>query len=506
MKKFAVTATLATALVLLFVATVESAVPAGAATINIYSAAQSGVPGFESSMAFTPTADPTLYAQLDNQQGSDADSTSYSQAFQIPADGTVNTVTWWGTGANQAGFMVAIQDGVWGSSTSLPNGPVVEGTLTNLSVVPIASIARTPSINGETKYQINIPPTLMYASHAYRLSVTAVGGNFEWDSSSAAGCCGGTTGINWVRGRLQSYLGMGNVSFSLDNSSTPVLVAPVVTSSPSSTSVTAGQSFSFAAAASGSPSPTVQWQVSTDGGATFSNIAGATATTYSRVATLADNASQFQAVFTNGSGAVTTAAASLTVATTTTLLVTSTVLAPVSGQQTKLIAAVTSPTTGTKQVTGGTVTFFDGLVVVASVPVKAGKASVTVAFAPGSHGITARYSGSGAVLASQSPVLNLPVGQAGTVVKVSGPLKGKAGVPVTYAITVATAAPAKGVATGTVAIQDGATILGTVTLDATGKATFTTTALAPGTHTITATYGGDPNHATSGASRTTAIK
>ncbi len=126
MRRFVVPSVLVAALMSL---SIVSVVPASAATVNIYSAAQSGHPLFESSMAFTPTADPTLLAQLDNQQGSDADSTSYSQAFQIPADGTVNTVTWWGTGANQAGFMVAIHDGVWGSTTSLPNGPVVEGTL-----------------------------------------------------------------------------------------------------------------------------------------------------------------------------------------------------------------------------------------------------------------------------------------------------------------------------------------------------------------------------------------
>jgi hypothetical protein len=37
---------------------------------------------------------------------------------------------------------------------------------------------------------------------------------------------------------------------------------------------------SFTATASGTPSPTVQWQVSTDGGTTFSDIAGAISTTF----------------------------------------------------------------------------------------------------------------------------------------------------------------------------------------------------------------------------------
>ena len=197
------------------------AAPGGVVTavpVSVYTAAPTFVPGWESSMAFTPTADPTLLAQLDNQQGSDADSTIYSQAFQVSADGTVDTISWWGTGSSQTGFMVALQDGVWGSSTSLPNGPVVEGVLAQLSVVPIAQVTRTPAANGETMFQISIPATHVFASHAYRLSVTAVGGTFEWDNSSALGCCTGTSAVNWVRGRLKSYLAQPDVSFSLDNS------------------------------------------------------------------------------------------------------------------------------------------------------------------------------------------------------------------------------------------------------------------------------------------------
>ena len=209
------------------------AMPAGVATaapapVNVYNAAPTFVPGWESSMAFTPTADPTLLAQLDNQQGSDADSTIYSQAFQPSADGIVDTVTWWGTGASQTGFMVALQDGVWGNSTLLPNGPVVEGVLAQLSVVPIAQVTRAPAANGETMFQISIPATHVFASHAYRLSVTAVGGNFEWDNSNATGCCTGTQAVNWVRGRLQSYLGQPSVSFSLDNSGTTTAGLAVV--------------------------------------------------------------------------------------------------------------------------------------------------------------------------------------------------------------------------------------------------------------------------------------
>ena len=60
-----------------------------------------------------------------------------------------------------------------------------------------------------------------------------------------------------------------------------------------------GDSVSFTAAASGVPTPTVQWQRSTDGGASFTNIAGATSTTYTFTAAAGDDGNQYRAVFTN---------------------------------------------------------------------------------------------------------------------------------------------------------------------------------------------------------------
>jgi hypothetical protein len=72
---------------------------------------------------------------------------------------------------------------------------------------------------------------------------------------------------------------------------------------------------SFIAAASGVPTPTVQWQRSTDGGASFTNIAGATSTTYTFTAAAGDNGNQYRAVFTNVAGSATSTAATLNVGT-----------------------------------------------------------------------------------------------------------------------------------------------------------------------------------------------
>jgi hypothetical protein len=90
-------------------------------------------------------------------------------------------------------------------------------------------------------------------------------------------------------------------------------VAPSITTQPTNQTVSAGQTATFIAAASGSPAPTVQWQVSTDGGATYSNVAGATSTTLSFSTTIGQNGNLYHAVFTNVAGTATTNPASLTV-------------------------------------------------------------------------------------------------------------------------------------------------------------------------------------------------
>jgi Leucine-rich repeat (LRR) protein len=66
------------------------------------------------------------------------------------------------------------------------------------------------------------------------------------------------------------------------------------------------------------------------------------------------------------------------------------------------------------------------------------------------------------------------------------------GQPVTFTATVTSAS---GTPTGMVTFKDGATTLGTGTLDIGGAATYSTSALSSGTHFITAVYGGDGSFA-----------
>ena len=89
--------------------------------------------------------------------------------------------------------------------------------------------------------------------------------------------------------------------------------APVLTLNPVSQSIHAGQTVQFTATATGDPAPSIQWQVSTNGGATFSSIANATSTPYSLTVSSAQNGNQYRAVFTNSNGTTTSSAATLTV-------------------------------------------------------------------------------------------------------------------------------------------------------------------------------------------------
>jgi hypothetical protein len=82
--------------------------------------------------------------------------------------------------------------------------------------------------------------------------------------------------------------------------------APVIFSQPANQTAVANTAASFTAVCNSSPTPTVQWQVSTDGGKTFSDITGnasATAQTLTLTGvTPSQNGTKYRAIFTNSLG------------------------------------------------------------------------------------------------------------------------------------------------------------------------------------------------------------
>lgn len=94
----------------------------------------------------------------------------------------------------------------------------------------------------------------------------------------------------------------------------PEAQAPSITRQPVEQSVLSPAGASFEVSVKGVPTPSVQWQISTDQGRTFSDIAGANAATHTLTATsTADDGKRFRAVLQNANGSATSLAAVLLV-------------------------------------------------------------------------------------------------------------------------------------------------------------------------------------------------
>ncbi|MER5179199.1 immunoglobulin domain-containing protein [Streptomyces sp. NPDC002896] len=145
-------------------------------------------------------------------------------------------------------------------------------------------------------------------------SVTLGGGDLAADEVSC------TVTVNVTADATGAYVSgpdrITAVGLNSPNSATlTVVTPPVVLEHPSDQVVSAGEDATFTADASGDPAPTVQWQRQAAAGGPWTDIPGATSTTYTLTdATLADSGSRFRAVFTNAAGTtVTTNPATLTV-------------------------------------------------------------------------------------------------------------------------------------------------------------------------------------------------
>jgi hypothetical protein len=158
----------------------------------------------------------------------------------------------------------------------------------------------------------------------------------------------------------------------------------------------------------------VQWQVSTNGDSTFTNIGGAVSTTLSFTTSTADNRKQYRAVFTNSTGSATTNAATLTVNTATKVTLTSSRNTSTYGQSVVFTATVTLMTANTSAASAkrdvtptGTVTFKDGTTVLGTTSLNANGVATftTTSLSVGSHNITAEYNGDSSLTGSISNVL-----------------------------------------------------------------------------------------------------
>jgi hypothetical protein len=190
-----------------------------------------------------------------------------------------------------------------------------------------------------------------------------------------------------------------------------------------------------------------------------------------------------------GLGAVSPRGVSALNSTSTTL--TSTPDPSVFGQAKTLTATVTCG----GPIPSGTADFFDGATLLGTSALDgSGVATFTTSsLGIGSHNLTATYNSDSNCDTSTSPIDSQTVAQASTSTALtSAPDPSVFGESKTLTATVTAVPPGSGTATGTVDFFDGATLLGTASL-AGGVGTFTTSALAVGSHALTAVYSGDTN-------------
>ena len=138
---------------------------------------------------------------------------------------------------------------------------------------------------------------------------------------------------------------------------------------------------------------------------------------------------------------------------------------------------------------GGTISFFDGSTLLGVAAINAGSASLTTAGLPaGTRAFVARYDGDGSfeIGSATAPhvIRDASLTPAFTITSSRNPSSSGQSVTLTANVSM----PA-GAVTGNVEFYSGATLLATRAISA-GRATLTTTALAVGSHAITARYTG----------------
>jgi DNA-binding beta-propeller fold protein YncE len=248
-------------------------------------------------------------------------------AIAITPDKATAYVTNFGNGGATTVTPIALSTNTAGTNITVGTGP--DAVAITPDQAPVASFTAGPGPSGTPSSFDASASTVAYGT------VT----NYHWDfgdgttlntASSLTTHTYATAGVYAVTltetdtagtSTTQTFTGQ---TISRNGSSTaqtaqPVTIntAPQVTTQPTPNTAAAPNPASFTVGCSGSPTPTIQWQLSTDGGTTWNNIAGQTSATLTLTPTsLAQSTSQYRAICTNSAGSATSNAATLTVNTT----------------------------------------------------------------------------------------------------------------------------------------------------------------------------------------------
>jgi hypothetical protein len=154
--------------------------------------------------------------------------------------------------------------------------------------------------------------------------------------------------------------------------------------------------------------------------------------------------------------------------------------------------AIVSPASIGPILPDGTVTFYDGNTILGTAPLNGASTATytTSALSVGTHSITAHYNGGQNFLASVSAPRDQIVGPIPVVVSLTGPGAMRVNQPVALQVTITPSESTSDTPGGTATIFDNGTML-TTTPVTNGQASYVTSALAVGTHSLTARYDGD---------------
>ncbi len=244
-----------------------------------------------------------------------------SVVFSLPGYGASGGLNGGVTGVTGSNGQVAktltanAQFGTFSVLVSVVGGSNPHGAITGLTIAP------PPSVGVQPTNQTVFVGTLVSFTAAATGTPTPTA---QWQVSTSGGPFNNIPGATSATYTFTASAGQAgnqyravftNFGGSATSSAAQLAVntALGVVSSPVSQAVAIGQTATFSATGSGTPAPTVQWQVTTDGGSTWSNISGATTTALSVTATQAQNAALYRAVFSNSAGRAVTASAALTV-------------------------------------------------------------------------------------------------------------------------------------------------------------------------------------------------
>jgi hypothetical protein len=364
---------------------------------------------------------------------------------------------------------------------------------------PSTVVTSTAGATGGSTNTSPIPFTITFSENVTGFGVsdvTVTGGTFTANAVSGTVYTlqvtptgpGSVVTVSVAANVANDVAGNGNTAsntYSLTYTPAPIITSLTPSSGPVGTSVViAGSGFTGATGVTFNGTPAASFVVNS--GSQITAVAVAGTSTGAVVVTTPAGTSNTNATFT------------VTAASTSTAL-TSSANPSVFGQNVTFTATVTN--TNGSATPAGTVTFKDGSTTITTGPLNAAGVSSfsTSGTTVGSHSMTVVYSPATGFSASTSAVLNQVVNPAATTVALTSSVNPSTlGQSVTFTATVATTAPGTGTPSpGTVTFKDGTTTLGTASTNGIGVATYATSALTVGSHSITAVYSANTNYAAS---------